>query len=151
MRRVRILGWLVVGIAACAGPVRPSAFPNLTELPDDPQKRAERLETAQERPPPESRKPLSKKARIVETVAATAAAAIAVFVFHSPNVVVGVGAPMDENLLIDPDHPKKKERSVSAEGAEDQKSNEAEAKAPGDEAAHEDLVPWVKVQPAPAK
>jgi hypothetical protein len=146
LARRRLL--MALFLAACAGPVKPAAIPNLTELPSDPQEQAEVLDSANQRPAPETRKPLSPKARQVETAAATAAALIGFFLSSSPNVMIGVASPIDENLLIDPQHPKKKGRSPAAD--EDKPKGDQDASA-GDAKPPENLVPWIRVRPEEAR
>jgi hypothetical protein len=98
MRRLPLLFALLV--SACAGPVRPVATSTLSAVPDAPEERGEHLETRAMRPSAESRQSLSPTERKVETAAATAAAIIGVFFSGSPNAVVGVEAPFEENKIL---------------------------------------------------
>jgi hypothetical protein len=93
------------GLAGCAaktGKTEISAFPSLTALDDDPQKRAEQLDSADARPGPEQNKGKNQKELKAETALATLAALIGSYHSTSPNVVIGTRTRFDENRLFDP-------------------------------------------------
>lgn len=132
--------------AACAGSMRPAVIPTLSELPKDPERRDAVLDSAHAEPGPEQ-KPASKRARKVETAAATAAAVIGVLFSKSPNVTLGMQAPVDENRLFE-DAPKGKpkqdgQRDADQDGKDKDKAKQPPAASAADATA---LVPWVRLK-----
>ena len=61
---------LLIALAACAKSVAPAAMLDMRSLPDEQDRRNERLDSTAVRPGPENRKPLPDKLRYVETAAA---------------------------------------------------------------------------------
>ena len=132
-------------LGACAGPVRPSVLPKLSELPGDPQKRDAVLDAAAAQPGPEQRKPLPPKLHKVETAAATAAAVIGSLFSKTKTVTIGTLAPVDENRLFAPAPPPPSRRKTSG-GGEDGEDAEKQPEPPLLEERPADLVPWVKIK-----
>jgi hypothetical protein len=93
-------GSLAAGCAAKAGRTEISAFPSLTSLHEDPEKRAAQLDSAEARPGPEQNKGKTQKELKAETALATLAAIVGSFHSTSPNVVIGTRTPFDENQLF---------------------------------------------------
>jgi hypothetical protein len=124
--RVAVRVALMLLCAACAGSMRPAVIPKLSELPAEPERRNTVLDSAHARPGPEQQ-PVSKKARKVETAAATAAAWIGILLSDHENVVLGAEASFDENQLVDPKpkQPEKQTTPVEHDGA---------------------LVPWIQLK-----
>ena len=81
--------------------MRPAVIPKLSELPAEPERRNAVLDSAHALPGPEQQ-PVSKKARKVETAAATAAAWLGVLLSDHANVTLGVSTTFDENQLVAP-------------------------------------------------
>jgi hypothetical protein len=130
---------LVLALGACAGSPAPTTMRTLSSLPTDPQRRNDDLESAQARPGPEHR-PRSRKEQRAVTTAATMAAIVGSWFSKSANVVVGVGAPVDENQLVGVDG--------QAMPARDGESDEHREPAPAAESVDAGaLVPWVRVGP----
>jgi hypothetical protein len=131
---------MLLALGACAGSPRPTTMRTLSSLSSDPQERNEELASSQARPGPENRPGQTKKEARVETAAATAAAIIGTLFSHSPSVVVGVGAPVDENLLVGAPP-----AGAPAGGKrDDDKDEKRPATEPTDAGA---LVPWVRIAP----
>ena len=86
-------------VTGCWRSTMPATLLDMRGLPDDADRRNERLDKAAARPGPEQRKPLPDKMRKVETVAASAAAVIGVIFSSSPNVLLGGGTSFDENEI----------------------------------------------------
>jgi hypothetical protein len=136
---------LGLGLGACAGSAAPTAMRTVSSLPDDPQRRSETLDSAQARPGPEQR-PRSKKAQRVETTAATMAAIAGMIFSKSSSVVLGVGSPVDENLIVDPDARAGKRRGQGG-GDDDGGGDRDAAGRPGESHDASRLVPWVRLGP----
>ena len=124
-----------VGLLGCSQSVTPAALLDMRGLPDDAQRRNERLDKAAARPAAENSKPLPPKARQAETLAAPAAAIIGSIFSSSPNVLLGAGTSFDETPLFDP----------QASSASRKKKAAEEADAGPIDAGQ--LVPWVKLRP----
>lgn len=122
---------------ACAHSAAPAALLDLSSMPDDPQRREELIESTEVRPGPETRKPLPGKLHSVETGAAMAAAVLGMIFSKTPNVLLGGGAPLDENRLVDPSGGKTTRRGEGHGQAEDG------AKDGGGAVDATQLVPWV--------
>ena len=120
--------------------MRSAVIPKLSELPADPEQRNAILNQSHAEPGPEQ-KPVSKKARRVESAAATAAAVIGVLMSNHSNVTLGGAAAIDENLLFE-DAPKRK---AKGEGDKDE-NGDKDGKAPSTNATDEPLVPWVRLK-----
>ena len=121
----------------CSQNLTPAALLDMRGLPDDADRRNERLDKAAARPAPENRKPENGKVRKAVTIAASAAAVLGMIFSSSPNILLGGGSSFDENQLLDP-----------------QESRAARKKKPADEGDPVDatqLVPWVKLGPQDAK
>jgi len=146
--------WLAIaadagGVAmGCAGRAQPTTMRMLETLPDDPVERSEQVDSTQARPGPEQRKGMSSKMRQVETAAATAAAILGSIFSTSPNVLIGVSAPVDENLLFDPTYREKAERMKKRDEDGDGKPD---GEADGDDGTPgydpNQLVPWIRLTP----
>jgi hypothetical protein len=126
---------LMLAIALAAGCWRsatPATLLDMGGLPDDADRRNERLDKAAARPGPEQRKPLPDKMQKVETVAASAAAVLGMIFSTSPNVLLGGGTSFDENEIFFP-----------------QESGSTRAKKPPEPEPVDasQLVPWVKLRP----
>ncbi|HVK76711.1 MAG TPA: hypothetical protein VM734_25475 [Kofleriaceae bacterium] len=115
----------------------------VSSLPNDPQKRAEQMESSLARPEPETRKRRSKRSRTLETAAATFAALIGASYSSENSVLFGTSTAVDEGLLIDPDYLARSGRSAEGEDSED-----SDETPPAYDATQ--LVPWVQLAPAPA-
>ena len=105
MSRLLLLSLTLSASVACAGPIQPMAVPTLSALPDDPQERTNALDSAAARRGPEHMAKPSTRFRQVETAAATAAGILGILLSTSPNVCIGAGVPIDENLIGDPFEP----------------------------------------------
>ncbi len=123
---------LVTAVAACAGKASPTVLPRLDSLPGEHVAREQRLESTAARPGPETQKGKSSKWRQAETAAATAAAIVGSIFSTTKTVTVGVSAPIDENLIVDPHHG---ERS----GRKAEEKDEPEKYDPNQ------LTPWVRL------
>jgi hypothetical protein len=110
--------------------MRPAVIPKLSELPSEPERRNLVLDSAHAEPGPEQQ-PKSKKARKVESAAATAAAVIGVLMSNHENVTLGGGGTFDENDIVHPEPEQPKKAAAPAEPVE--KSDEP-------------LVPWVQLK-----
>jgi hypothetical protein len=131
---------LALGISlGCSQSVAPAALLDMRGLPDDAQRRNERLDSAAARPAPETRRRMNAKVRRVETAAATAAAVLGMLFSSSPNVLLGGGSSFDENQISSP------QESRTARG---KKSPDQDDPEPVDASQ---LVPWVKLGPDAAK
>lgn len=133
MQAVRSL--ILIGLVACAGPMRPAVIPKLSELPSEPERRNGILNSAHVEPGPEQ-KPTSKKAQKAEGYAATAAAVLGLMLSDHENVTLGVASSIDENLLFEDAQPKRKQESKR----EDEKAE------PPIEHDGQPLVPWVRLK-----
>jgi hypothetical protein len=122
--------------AACAGSMRPAVIPKLSELPTEREQRNGILDQSHAEPGPEQ-KPASKRARKVETAAATAAAVIGVLFSKTSNVTLGAASIIDENALFE----RKRKRKTDAKTGDDDK-DEAPAEPAVDTGT---LVPWVRL------
>ena len=128
---------VLLGLFACAGPVRPAVMPNMQNLPTDPQERTEQMEAQVTTPSADSRKGMSEKAKAAETAAATAAAFIgslfssAVPGSSEPAFLFGAASPMEEVPGLD-----RREKKKDAGPPED-----------ATEGNGEPLVPWIKIRP----
>lgn len=128
---------LAVALAAgCSQSVSPAAMLDMRGLPDDAERRNERLDKAAARPAPENRKPVPDKVRKAETVVASAAAVLGMIFSKSPNVLLGGGTSFDENEIFFP-------RESGGTGAKRPPEPE-----PVDASQ---LVPWVKLGPEEEK
>ncbi|HWM87020.1 MAG TPA: hypothetical protein VNO33_14300 [Kofleriaceae bacterium] len=112
----------------------------MRSLPDDAQRRNERLDKAAARPAPENRKPVPSKLYKAETAAATAAAVLGMIFSSSPNVLLGAGGSIDENQLFAPG------TIAPSRRGESRARDEAEP----DPVDASQLVPWVKLRPEAA-
>jgi hypothetical protein len=130
---------LVLALGACAGSPAPTTMRTLSSLPTDPQRRNDELESAQARPGPERGK-RSRTEQRVETTAATMAALVGSWFSKSANVVIGGGAPVDENQLVGVDGQVAPARDAEA----DANREPGPSTEPVDASA---LVPWVRVGP----
>jgi hypothetical protein len=91
-------------------------IPKLSELPSEPERRNGVLDSAHALPGPEQQ-PVSKKARKVETAAATAAAWLGVLLSDHSNVTLGGSTTFDENQLVAPDAAPKQQKAKNQEPA----------------------------------
>jgi hypothetical protein len=138
----RTLPSAIAILSACAGPVRPAVMQNMENLPTDPQRRSEQLDSQAATPSAESRKKMSPRMRATETAAATAAALIgamfssAVPGSDGPGFLFGAAAPTEEMQLLE-DKPKKKDAKKDRD-APDGDAPEGDGKP---------LVPWIKIEP----
>ena len=128
---------LVLVTGCFSSSMMPAVTPKLSELPvvEDPARAKGVLDSAHAQPGPEQQ-PVSKKARKVETAAATAAAVIGTLFSKSANVTLGASSSIDENALFE-DTPKRKSK---------QKADDKTETAPPIEPSDEALVPWVKLK-----
>ena len=78
----------------------------MTQMPVETGKRDHLLDTASARPTVESRRQLTRRERKAETVAATAAAVVGWLMSSNENTVLGVGGPIDENLIFQDHRPR---------------------------------------------
>ena len=126
-------------------------IPKLSELPSDSERRNAVLDSAHAEPGPEQ-KPTSRKARKVETYAATAAAALGLLLSDHKNVTIGSAAPIDENLLFE-----KKRKLPGPEGQGSGSgggggsgsgggSGNGSATPPAEPADSNALVPWIRLK-----
>lgn len=127
---------LIALTGACAGPIRPVLINQLSELPGDAQKRDAVLDSAQAQPGPEQRSRLPPKLKKVETVAATAAAALGILLSKTRNVTLGSGGAFEETLLFE--RKKQPRRKADSESTPPPPPEE-----PIDGAT---LVPWVRLR-----
>ncbi|MGE0549263.1 MAG: hypothetical protein AB7O24_23265 [Kofleriaceae bacterium] len=127
---MRILSVVLVGALGCGSPVRPTVLPTVDSLPDDQQRRDERLESIAVRPGPETRPRLAPKLDAAETVAATAAALLGMAYSRSSNVELGF-----EFVVVEPGGDPGQRGAASANGAN------APEPTPNPNA----LVPWVNL------
>lgn len=111
----------------------PVAMPNLRSLPSESDRRNEYLESTKVRAP-EHKKPLTGKARQIETAAATAAAVLGIFFSKSSNVLLGAGTTFGGSAAVRMPG----ERDADGDGADDDLP-------PPDEVDAGKLVPWVKL------
>src|SRR5262249_37044528 len=124
--------------SACASrSVAPAAMLDMRELPDEPDRRNERLDSTQVRPGTDSDKPLPPRARQVETAAATAAAFLGMLFSKSQAVLLGGGGPVAENALVES---RSAPRRAPVEGETRGGRDDAEP-----EVDPSQLVPWVKL------
>lgn len=130
---------LVLALAACAGPAAPTTMRTLSSLPTDVQRRNDDLASAEARPGAERAKRSPKEQR-VETTAATMAAIVGSWFSKSANVVVGVGAPVDENQLVGVDG-----QVMPTRAADD--DSDREPAPPAESVDANALVPWVRIAP----
>ena len=110
---------------------RPAVLRDMTSLPDDADKQHAQMESVTARPSADSRKPLSKRARQVETAAATVVAFVGMLYSTSSNVLLGTGGEIEEMLLVDPHYGKRPKPDA-----------EEEAKPDYDDA--DKIVPWLR-------
>ena len=128
--------------AGCSGSqaVAPSAMLNMSQLPDDQDRRRERIESTEVRPGPENRKPLpTTKLQRVETAAATAAAVVGMFFSTTPTVLLGGNMSIGEGPVFQ----SREEREKSKKRQKDAKADEADASDEKIDAST--LVPWVRL------
>ena len=99
----RLAAVLLLGLTAggCGGRVldgrtRPAVIPKLSELPDDPDKRAAILAQAQETEPAEHRAPLTRSERRTVTAAAYLAAIVGQVFSTTENTTLGLATSLDE-------------------------------------------------------
>jgi hypothetical protein len=118
-------------LSACVG-ARPAVIPKLSELPGDPEKRAAVLDQSHAQPGPEQR-PVSKKARKVETYAATAAAVVGWLFSTTENVALG-GAGIFEEV---PSRPRPERKAD-----DDDEASPTQPVETGDAV----LVPWIRLK-----
>lgn len=109
----------------------------LESLPVDRERAHEHMDSAVARPDAETRRPLPPKVRQVETIAATAAALIGSIFSTSANAIVGVGGPMEETKLVP-----RTRATVTHEAPKDEAPPYGDAN---------DLVPWLRLTPPPAR
>lgn len=135
------------GCFATDANMKPALLPNLRELPSESQERNEYLESTKVRAP-ENKKPLTGKARQVETAAATAAAVLGMFFSKTSNVLMGAGMTFGGSAAVRMPG----DRDADGDGADDDLP-------PPDEVQAGELVPWVKLpasgtgssEPAPSE
>jgi hypothetical protein len=154
----------VTACSASTSSVAPSAMLNMSSLPDDQDRRRERIESTEVRRGPENRKPLPTKLRRVETAAATAAAIVGMFFSSSPSVLLGGGIAIDEGPVFQSGESRGKDgrrKDGKRAGKSGDKGKDGEASDDGaseDEASDDEtidatqLVPWVRLpaaEPAP--
>jgi hypothetical protein len=116
----------------------------MLEQPQDPEKRDTVLNQANSTAGPEHRKGFTPKMRKVETAAATAAAVIGQMFSSTQNVFIGTATTIDENELFEPVAVAPEPESAADA---DKKKRETGPLIPEDTT---ELVPWVKLKPAPA-
>lgn len=140
----------LLAFSACAGPVRPAVLPNMENLPTDPDRRAQQLESQTVTASPESRRSLSPRARTAETAAATVAAVVGSLLSSrvpgdgAVPFFFGAAAPAEEMRLVDPTFEARKKaaaRQKDANGAETGVGPDGKAKP---------LVPWIEIRPEEA-
>lgn len=135
------------GCFATDANMKPALMPNLRELPSDSERRNEYIESTKVRAP-ENKKPLTGKARQVETAAATAAAVLGIFFSKTSNVLIGPGMSFGGSAVVRMPG----DRDADGDGADDDLP-------PPDEVDAGQLVPWVKLpasgtaptEPAPSE
>ena len=149
------------GVGCASQSAAPATMLDLRALPDEPLRRNERIESTQARPGPEGRKSLTPRARQIETGVATAAALLGMLLSKNPTVLLGAGAPMDENRLVGDDSAER--ASGRDDGGDDEgdrdgdRDRDAKKKRGRREGKGEDdardvpvdasqLVPWVKLR-----
>lgn len=135
---VLLSGCASASSGASGGSTRPAVMPMLSELPTDANKRDAILDSSGTAAGPEQRKGMTSKERKAETTAATAAAIIGGMFSKTQNATIGSATVFDERVLMP--------LPVIPEPLEEA---DKPAPTPTDDAAKKDLVPWVKLQPAP--
>lgn len=138
--------------AGCSGAQMPapSAMLDMSQLPDEPDRRRERIESTEARPGPENRKPLpTTKLQRVETAAATAAAVVGMFFSTTPTVLLGGHMSIGEEPVFrtreEHEKSKKAAKARKGEAADDGEASDEKIDASA-------LVPWVRLpagEPAP--
>jgi hypothetical protein len=134
--RLFILSGMLCAACAGTGKPEPGLMRTVDSLPLDPEKRSEQLASTQARPGPESRAELPPKVQQAERATAITAALVGMAFSKSSNVILGVLAPMEENLLFDRRFRHDDHRSSTSSDGDD---------APGHGGTQ--LVPWI---PLPA-
>lgn len=129
-------GCAASGGSGAGGGSRTAVTPMLSELPADPGKRDAILDSSASTAGAEQRKGMTRKERKAETAAATAAAILGSAFSTTQNVTLGASTTFDENVIIAPDKP------APGKPASDSGAGDVPATS---------LVPWVVLQPAPAK
>lgn len=130
---------IALGSAGCFATdanMKPALMPNLRELPSESERRNEYLESTKVRAP-ENRKPLTGKARQVETAAATAAAVLGMFFSKTSNVLMGAGMSFGGSATVRMPG----QEDADGDGVDDDLP-------PPDEVDAASLVPWVKLPDA---
>jgi len=125
-------------LSGCFTSATPAVLRNMTEQPADHFKQHEQQESSLARPSADSRKPLSKRMRQVETAAATVASFVGVLFSTSENVILGTGGQFEEMGLFDPNFGKEKKKEENAEEAK-----------PDYDASQ--VVPWLRFDPPKPK
>jgi hypothetical protein len=138
-----VRAFVVIFCAACAGSMRPAVIPKLSELPTEREQRNGILDQSHAEPSAEQQ-PVSKKARKVETAAATAAAVIGVLFSKSSNVTLGAASAIDENALFE--RRQQRKRTQAKDGDDDNEATPAEP-----DVDTGTLVPWVRLDSEPTK
>ena len=88
--------------SASSGTTRPGVMPMLSELPRDPAKRDDVLDSANTTAGPEQRKGMTTRERKAETAAATAAAILGSLFSKTQSVTIGSASQFDESELVAP-------------------------------------------------
>ena len=125
------------GCFATDANMKPALLPNLRELPSESQERNEYLDSTKVRAP-ENKKPLTGKARQVETAAATAAAVLGIIFSKTSNVLIGPGMTFGGSAVVRMPG----DKDADGDGADDDLP-------PPDEVDAGSLVPWVKLPASP--
>jgi hypothetical protein len=121
------------GCFATDANMKPALMPNLRELPSEALRRNEYLDSTKVRAP-ENKKPLTGKARQIETAAATTAALLGIFFSKTSNVLIGPGITFGGSAV------------VRMPGDQDADGDDVDDDLPPpDELQAGELVPWVKL------
>jgi hypothetical protein len=102
MSRLLRCAGLALALAGCVGQIRPTIGSALSSLPDEPEKREERLASATAGADVETRRASSAKIKKTETVAVSLAAFLGMLLSTTESALVGFVIPIDENWLVAP-------------------------------------------------
>jgi hypothetical protein len=127
--------------SGCFSMGKPAVMRSMTEMTSDGDKQHEQMSGSLARPDADSRKSLSKRARQVETVAASVAALVGMFYSTSPNVLPGVETDFDESGLGDPMQRQREQNAHRKHDADEAPPPPEGTLDPGQP------VPWIRLAP----